>query len=140
MSAGGGLVGTVPEYLRFAEMLLNGGELDGMRVLRAETVQAMLTRQTTPSQGLVYWYAPGLYPSVAGYAWGYSIGIRVDGTHNVPGSPGDAGWAGFTNTWFFIDRRHDVAAVVMSQYLGPDDGAPLITTLRRGVYEALGAS
>jgi CubicO group peptidase (beta-lactamase class C family) len=137
MSACGGLVSTVPDYLRFAQMLLNGGELDGVRILRAETVRAMLTRQTTPEQGLVYWYAPSQYPAVSGYAWGYAIGIRVEGSHNVAGSLGDAGWAGFTNTWFFIDPKEDVAAVAMSQYLGPDDGAPVITTLRQGIYDAL---
>jgi CubicO group peptidase (beta-lactamase class C family)/predicted dinucleotide-binding enzyme len=137
MSAGGGLVSTVPDYLRFAQMLLNGGQLDGVRVLKPETVKAMLTRQTTPEQGLVYWYAPTQYPAFSGYAWGYAIGIRVDGTHHVAGTSGDAGWAGFTNTWFFIDPAKEIAAVAMTQYLGPDEGAPVITTLRQGVYDAL---
>jgi CubicO group peptidase (beta-lactamase class C family) len=138
MSAGGGLQSTVPDYLRFAQMLLNGGQLDGVRVLKRETVKAMLTRQTTVEQGRVFWYDPETYKAFKGYAWGYAIGIRVDDTdHYVPGSSGDAGWAGFTNTWFFIDPKTDVAGVAMTQYLGPDDDAVVISTLRKGIYDAL---
>lgn len=138
MSAGGGLVSTVPDYLRFAQMLMNQGRLDGVQVLKAETARAMLSRQTTPAQGLVYWYDPGKYVAFNGYAWGYAIGVRVDeGQHGVPGTIGDAGWAGFTNTWFFIDPKEKIAAVAMTQYLGPDDEAVVIKRLRTGVYEAL---
>ena len=57
-SAGGGLISTAGDYLRFCQMLLNGGTLDGVRVLKAETVKNMLTRHTTPEQGLVNWYDP----------------------------------------------------------------------------------
>ena len=51
---------------------------------------------------------------------------------------GDAGWAGFTNTWFFVDPKNEIAAVAMSQLVGTDAGAPVLVTLRTGVYEALG--
>jgi CubicO group peptidase (beta-lactamase class C family) len=137
-SAGGGLVSTVPDYLRFVQMLLNGGEIDGVRVLKAETVKSMLTRHTTPEQGLVYWYdPPTTFHNVKGYAWGLAIGIRADeAEHAVPGSPGDATWAGFINTVFFIDPKTKIVAVAMSQYLGPDE--PVMTqALRKGVYAAI---
>src|SRR6185436_17891189 len=125
--------------LRFAQMLVNGGTLDGVRVLKPETVKAMLSRQTTPEQGMTYWYDPERYQSVKGYAWGYAIGVRVDGVpHQMPGVSGDAGWAGFTNTWFFVDPKNEIAAVAMSQLVGTDEGAPVLTALRTGVYEALG--
>jgi CubicO group peptidase (beta-lactamase class C family) len=137
-SAGGGLVSTVPDYLRFVQMLLNGGEIDGVRVLKAKTVKTMLTRQTTREQGLVYWYdKPTTFHNVKGYAWGLAIGIRADeAEHAVPGSPGDATWAGFINTVFFLDPKTKIAAVAMSQYLGPDE-PDMTQALRRGVYAAI---
>jgi CubicO group peptidase (beta-lactamase class C family) len=118
-------------------MLLNEGELDGVRVLKPETVRRMLTRQTTPEQGLVYWYSPQASPVFKGYAWGLAIGVRVEGEeHNVPGSPGEAAWGGLANTTFFVDPQQELAAVALSQYVGPD-GPALATTLREGVYRAL---
>ena len=136
-SAGGGLVSTAPDYLRFLQMLLNGGELDGNRVLKPETVKMMLTRQTTPAQGLVYWYNHNSTPVFRGYAWGLAIGIRAaEGPHAAPGSDGDAAWGGLANTAFFIDPKEQIAAVAMTQYLGPDEPA-LPLTLRNGVYGAI---
>jgi CubicO group peptidase (beta-lactamase class C family) len=136
-SAGGGLLSTVPDYLRFAQMLLNEGQLDGVRVMKPETVKAMISRQTTADQGLVYWYQPDRYTTFKGYAWGYAIGVRVEGTHALPGNVGDAGWAGFTNTWFFIDPKTQVTGVAMTQYLGPDQESVVIKRLREGIYAAL---
>jgi len=135
-SAGGGLVSTASDYLRFLQMLLNGGELDGVRVLKSETVKMMLSRQTTPEQGLVYWYNhTGL--TFRGYAWGLAIGVRApEGPHTVPGSDGDAAWGGLANTAFFLDPKEQIAAVALTQYLGPDEPAlPLV--LRNGVYGAI---
>ena len=136
-AAGGGLVSTASDYLRFLQMLLNGGELDGTRILKPETVKAMLTRQTTPEQGLVYWYQHASTPVFRGYAWGLTIGVRADeGPHAAPGSPGDAAWGGLANTAFFVDPKQRLAAVAMTQYLGADEPTvPLI--LRNGVYAAL---
>ncbi len=136
-SAGGGLVSTAPDYLRFLQMLLNGGTLDGARVLKPETVKMMLTRQTTPAQGLVYWYNHDSTPAFRGYAWGLTIGVRAaEGPHAAPGSDGDAAWGGLANTAFFIDPREQIAAVAMTQYLGRDEPA-LPLTLRNGVYGAI---
>jgi CubicO group peptidase (beta-lactamase class C family) len=136
-SAGGGLVSTASDYLRFLQMLLNGGELDGTRVLKPETVKMMLTRQTTPEQGLVYWYNHNSTPVFRGYAWGLAIGVRAEeGPHAAPGSPGDAAWGGLANTAYFLDPLQQVAAVALTQYLGPDEPA-LPLTLRNGVYGAI---
>ena len=67
-----------------------------------------------------------------------AIGVRADDAeHTVPGSPGDAGWAGLANTHFFLDPKQELAAVAMSQYLGPDE-PNLAVLLRKGVYAALG--
>jgi len=136
-SGGGGLVSTVPDYLRFAQMLLDRGELGGVRVLEAATVEAMLKRQTTAEQGDVYWYAPDLFPTVKGFGWGLSIGVRPDDAGpDVPGRPGEKGWAGLANTLFFINTRERIVAVAMAQYVGPDAGA-LNDAFRNGVYAAV---
>ena len=139
-SAGGGLVSTALDYLRFCQMMLNGGEIDGARVLKPETVAEMFSRQTTPEQGLVFHHWPdgGRNGIGAGYAWGLSIGVRVnDAPHTVPGSLGDVAWEGLANTFFFIDPTTQLVAVAMSQYVGPDEPA-LGRILRTGVYAALG--
>lgn len=136
-SGGGGIVSTVPDYLRFAQMLLDRGELDGVRVLKPETVDAMLTRQTTAEQGNVFWYAPDMFPTVKGFGWGLSIGVRPDDAGpEVPGRPGQKGWAGLANTLFFINTRERIVAVAMSQYVGPAAGE-FDAAFRDGVYAAV---
>ncbi len=133
-SAGGGLAGTVTDYLRFCQMLLNGGELGGVRVLRSDTVQAMITRQTTPEQKLAMWYRPG--PHL--YAWGLAIGVAADeGDSPMPHGVREAGWAGMVNTFYFIDPERDLAAVAMSQHYGGDDEQAINIALHEGVYAAL---
>ncbi len=137
-SAGGGLISSVPDYLRFGQMLLNAGVLDGVRVLQPQTVLAMTTNALTVAQGgEVNWYRyaqDGLY---RGYGWGLGIGVRLpDRVHTVPGSPGDLAWGGLASTAFFIDPEEQIVAVAMSQYLGPgiDDVG---FALREGVYAQL---
>ena len=137
-SAGGGLVSTVPDYLRFGQMILNGGELNGGRILKAGTVAEMGRNALGPTQGTVS-FGDGFDPPkpFAGYGWGLAIGVRLaDGVHTVPGSPGDLIWGGLANTTFFIDPVENIVAVAMTQYLGPDS-AELVFRLREGVYGAL---
>lgn len=136
-SGGGGLVSTVPDYLRFAQMLLDRGVLDGVRVLKPETVDAMLTRQTTAEQGDVYWYAPDAFQTVKGFGWGLSIGVRPDDAGpGVPGLPGEKGWAGLANTLYFINTKERIVAVAMAQYVGPG-ASDLNMLFRDGVYAAM---
>lgn len=137
-SAGGGLVSTVPDYLRFGQMILNGGELDGERILKAGTVAEMGANALGPAQGTIS-FAEGFVPPrpFAGYGWGLAIGVRLaDGVHTVPGSPGDLVWGGLANTTFFLDPVENIVAVAMTQYLGPDSDE-LVFRLREGVYGAL---
>ncbi len=137
-SAGGGLVSTVPDYLRFGQMILNGGELDGARILKAGTVAEMGTNAIGPTQGTVS-FGDGLNPPrpFAGYGWGLAIGVRLaDGIHTVPGSPGDLVWGGLANTTYLIDPVENIVAVAMTQYLGPN-ADELVFRLREGVYGAL---
>lgn len=137
-SAGGGLVSTVPDYLRFGQMILNGGELDGVRVLKAGTVALMGTNAISPSQGTVS-FGDGFVPPkpFSGYGWGLGIGVRLaDGVHTVPGSTGDLVWGGLANTTYFFDPVENIVAVAMTQYLGPGSDE-LVFRLREGVYGSL---
>jgi CubicO group peptidase (beta-lactamase class C family) len=138
-SAGGGLVCSTMDYLRFMQMLLNGGELDGVRVLRPETVKAMGTNALTEAQGgEVGWYEYSHGDLNRGYGWGLAIGVRLPGRlHTVPGSDGDLTWGGLANTVYFLDPKENLGAVAMSQYLGPDQ-SELGYILRTGVHAALG--
>jgi len=142
-SGGGGLVGTAIDYLRFAQMLLNGGELDGVRILKPETVALMTRNHLTPEQGPLNWYAQGRFTEndpwtrLNGYGWGLSIGVRIDEqAHTVGGGQGEFKWDGFANTTFFVDPENDLVAVAMTQYLGPgqDD---LEMALRASLYGGL---
>jgi CubicO group peptidase (beta-lactamase class C family) len=69
--------------------------------------------------------------------WGLSIGVRPLGAGpEVPGEDGEVGWSGLANTFFMVNPKRDLVAVVMAQYLGPN-GNDLSAVFRTGVYEAL---
>lgn len=142
-SGGGGLVASAIDYLRFAQMLLNDGALDGVRILKPETVALMTRNHLTADQGPLNWYAKGRFTAndpwtrLNGYGWGLSIGVRLDDeTHTVGGGRGEFKWDGFANTTFFIDPENDIVAVAMTQYLGPgqDD---LEMAVRTSLYGGL---
>jgi CubicO group peptidase (beta-lactamase class C family) len=142
-SGGGGLAGTALDYLRFAQMLLNQGELDGVRILKPETVALISRNHLTPEQGALNWYAQGRFTEsdpwtrLNGYGWGLSMGVRIDDqAHAVGGGRGEFKWDGLANTTFFIDPENHIVAVAMTQYLGPgqDD---LEMVLRTSLYGAL---
>jgi len=135
LSAGGGLCATVPDWLKFSQFLLDGRSLSGPPILQPPTRAAMLRRQTTAAQGGCFWYAPNPSSYAAGYDWGYGIGIARGPADTPTPAPG-AGWAGLMDTFFFIDPATELAAVVMSQYIGPDESA-LGTVFRRQIYQAL---
>src|SRR3989449_1147098 len=117
LPGGGGLLSTVSDYLRFAQMLLTGGELDGHRVLKRETVALMmhdhLPRGLTPIPTVTPDWPPGKN------GFGYGGAVRVDSDPAVPGSPGTFRWAGGATTFFWVDPRADLVAMVWTQYLPP---------------------
>ena len=108
-SGGGGLFSTAPDYLRFTTMLLNGGELDGVRLLSPRTVEHM----TSDHLGRV----PGSnYP---GFGFGLGFAVRTDtGMNDMPGTIGEYLWGGAQGTWFWIDPREKLIAIFMSQRPG----------------------
>jgi CubicO group peptidase (beta-lactamase class C family) len=128
---GGGVVSTIGDYARFAQMLLNEGELDGVRVLSPKSVELMSTSHT------------GDLPTLAGpgYGFGLGVGVRTDLTSRpVIGSVGRFGWGGAAFTSFFVDPVEELVAVRFANVFGIDqlpggtDINPLFETF---VYGAL---
>src|SRR5437867_8913671 len=113
LSGGGGLLSTASDYLRFAQMLLNGGELDGHRILKRETVSLMMRDHLPPGLTPIT-VAPDWPPGKNGF--GYGGAVRVDSDTTVPVSPGTLRWAGGATTFFWIDPKADLIAMVWTQY------------------------
>ena len=139
-SGGGGLVSTAGDYLVFCQMLLNGGEFNGARILATQTVANMLRNQLTPEQGPLMWSAPGrgtkddTWAAHNGYGWGLGISVRLENeTHTIPGGRGECRWDGLANTTYFIDPEHQIVAVAMSQFLAMD-GRELELVIRDNLY------
>jgi CubicO group peptidase (beta-lactamase class C family) len=118
-SGGAGAVSTPSDYLRFAQMLLNGGQLDGVRVISRTSVALMTsdhlgTRIAAPrTPGEVILGTPG-------YTFGLGFAVRQgSGVAGVPGSIGEFLWAGYAGTYFWVDPKEELVAVYMSQAPGP---------------------
>jgi CubicO group peptidase (beta-lactamase class C family) len=134
LSGGGGLLSTVGDYLRFAQMLLNGGELDGHRVLKRETVELMLQNHL-PTGLIPINIAPDWPPGKSGF--GYGGAVRVDSGTAIPGSPGTFRWAGYATTFFWIDPKADLIAMLWTQYLPVMEMWSLDAHFQRLVYAAV---
>jgi len=129
-SGGGGLVSTTGDYLRFAQMLLNQGELDGVRLLGRKTIELM-TSNCLP---------PGVYldnDPVRGAGFGLGVSVLLDlGRSNELGSLGNYGWGGAANTNFWIDRKEELLGILMLQFM-PSETYPVRADFRNLVYQAL---
>jgi CubicO group peptidase (beta-lactamase class C family) len=132
LSAGAGLAGTARDYLRFTAMLLNGGELDGVRILSPATLSFVLSdhlggiRTDTTSARVL----------LGGYGFGLGFAVRPSkGSAAYPGSVGDAYWGGMAGTQFWVDPSEQLAAVLLIQ-----QPAELFSTwplVRQMVYAAV---
>jgi CubicO group peptidase (beta-lactamase class C family) len=112
-SGGGGLVSTAPDYLRFCQMLLNGGELEGVRVLSPQTVKAMTTNALPPGIRI---FGGDEVGSRAGTDFGLGFAIRANPVHSwVPGAVGSFSWAGYWGTYFWIDPAEKLIGLQMIQ-------------------------
>jgi methyl acetate hydrolase len=142
---GGGLASTADDYGRFVRMLLNGGELDGARVLKAETVTLMgqnaiggvsvpALKTALPRSADFTFIADGRDK------WGLGFLITTD---QVPGkrSPGSLSWGGINNTYFWIDPSRGIAGVILLQYLPFADAKALALydAFERGAYQLVSA-
>jgi len=112
-SGGGGLVSTAPDYLRFCQMLLNDGELDGVRLLTPRAVKEMTTNALPPGIRI---FGGDEVGARAGTDFGLGFAIRADPVHSwVPGAVGSFSWAGLWGTYFWIDPAEKLIGLQMIQ-------------------------
>jgi hypothetical protein len=133
LSGGGGLASTAPDYLRFCQMLLNDGELDGARILSPQAVAAM-TADAMPSG---VHFAGSLVGPKYGTSWGLGFEIRTDPiTSHAPSSVGSFRWSGAWGTYFWVDPAEELAVVQMIQ-AAPGTAGEAFLAIRRLAYGAL---
>lgn len=135
MFASGGMVTTMADYKRFAQMLLNGGSLDGKTILKSETFKLMTTDQIGPGSGVDrdYFYFPG-----DGFGFGLGLAVRTDPGNAKPPPPGDLGelkWDGASGCYFVIDPKQGMFFVLLEQT--PTERQRVQRTLKLLVYEAM---
>jgi CubicO group peptidase (beta-lactamase class C family) len=132
-SGGGGLVSTVPDYLRFCQMLLEGGQLKGLGMLLPQTVARMASNSLPPGIR----FADDTIGPLAGATWGLGFAIRSDPIFSqYPGSAGSISWGGVWGTTFWIDIAARIVALQLIQ-APPGTGAFYRGALRHLAYEAL---
>jgi CubicO group peptidase (beta-lactamase class C family) len=128
LSGGGGLVSTLGDYFRFGQMLLNGGEIEGKRLLGRKTVEWMMQNHLPA----------GMHPH--NEAWnGFGLGGAVlinPGLSPRPGSAGKFGWGGAANTEWWIDPAEELQCLLMLQYM-PGFTIPIVEDFNQLVYAAL---
>jgi CubicO group peptidase (beta-lactamase class C family) len=138
-SGTGGLVSTAPDYLRFCQMLLNGGELDGLRILPPATVTQM-TRSSLPATVRFAGNDADVMGPEHGTSWGLGFAIRTDPEASwVPGSVGSFAWNGAWGTYFWIDPAVQLIGVQMVQ-VPRGDKQRYFDAIRHLTYAALDLS
>lgn len=136
-SGGGGLVSTTMDYARFSQMLVNGGELDGVRILAPATVELMGTN-VIPKSVLVN--SNGTAAAAFNEAVGFGLDFQVVNDARAAGSlqgDGSISWGGAAGTWFWVDPTNDLIFVGMIQRMGGSGGDDLGTMARTLTYQAL---
>ena len=151
-AGGGGLISTADDYLKFARMMLGGGELDGVRLVEVETLALMAANKLTPEQraipfmGLPFWMSQG---------FGLGLSVIMDPTAHIwmgAGSEGAFGWPGAFGTWWQADPAEDLVVIYLvqdSMPLGPEavanmaarrglGGRAALPIFQKMVYAALG--
>ena len=126
-SGGGGLQSTAADYLRFCQMVLNDGELDGVRLLGRKTAELIKMNHVPPD-----WLAPGR--TGTGFGLGFSVITDVADTSSL-GSVGTCSWGGMASTTFWIDPMEELIAILMTQLVNAD--CPFHAQFRTLTYQAL---
>ena len=133
-SGGGGLLSTPLDYLRFAQCLLNGGELDGQRILGRKSVEFMASNALTPDQLPI-----GFDNAEPFHGFGHGVCVKVmqdPAAGGWFGSVGDFGWGGYAETYFVVDPAEELVAILMAQCV-PSMHYPIRKQFRAAVYQAL---
>ncbi len=132
LSGGGGLVASTADYLRFCQMLLNRGVLDGTRLLGRKTVDLMTMNHLPPELIPIAVTVPD-----PGAGFGLGVKVLVDqAASGRLGSPGMYGWGGAATTTFWIDPVEEIIGIFMTQFM-PSGYYPVTTQFQRTVYQAL---
>ena len=137
-SGGGGLVSTAHDYHRFSQLLLRGGELDGVRLLGSRTVDYM-TENHLPGGVSLEEFGRPLFAETTFNGVGFGLGFAVvenAAETKVLCSPGEFYWGGAASTAFFVDPIEDLTALFLTQLL-PSSTYPVRSQLRQLVYQAL---
>ena len=140
MGGGGGLVSTAHDYARFCLMLYNLGILDGVRLVSRKTVEQMTSNNIPPGYKYstdiatqILWRSPSLE---TGQGYGLGFGINSEPRLNPsPGSKGDYYWTGVYGTFFWVDPKEQVIAIMMTQAMG--QAHPYQHRLRHFLYQAI---
>jgi CubicO group peptidase (beta-lactamase class C family) len=136
-SGGGGLVSTIEDYYRFAQMMGNGGELDGKRILAPATVKLM-TSNHLPANLLTGEFGIGQHIMRPGFGYGFNCAVIFDPpTAGLPDGKGTFFWDGAAGTWFWVDPTNDIVFVGMIQRMGGHDNHSLLYRSHAAVYGAL---
>ena len=137
-SGGGGMVSTAEDYYRFAQMLLNDGELDGKRILAPATVKLMTSNHLAPSLLTGEW-GIGTARMQPGLGWGYDCAVEFDPQKvDMPDGKGTFNWAGAAGTWFWVDPTNDLVFIGLDQRMMMTKGFPdVLDESRALVYQAL---
>ena len=136
-SGGGGMVSTAADYYRFAQMLLNGGQLDGKRILAPSTVKLM-TSNHVPAELLTGQFGIGQMSMRPGFGYGYNCAVVFDPPEaNLPEGKGTFFWDGAAGTWFWVDPTNDVIFIGMIQRMLGPASPNLEFESRSVVYQAL---
>jgi CubicO group peptidase (beta-lactamase class C family) len=132
-SGGHGLVSTTADYLRFAQLVLNKGELDGVRLLGPKTMELMTTNHVPPALMPI---AMG-EEQMPGFGFGLGFSVMMDVAQSgMLGSVGLHGWGGWANTHFWIDPQEQLIGILMLQHV-PSSTYPVTNDFRTLVYQAL---
>ena len=138
LSGGAGLVSSASDYHRFAQLLLGGGELDGVRLLSSRTL-AFMTRNHLPGGVDLASYGRALFAETGhdGVGFGLGVSVMLDPVRaGVLSSVGEFGWGGAASTCFFVDPAEELSVLFLTQLL-PSSTHPIRRELKQLVYQAL---
>ena len=138
VSGGGGLVSTAADYLKFCQMMLNGGEANGVRFLSPKTI-ALMTSNHLPGGADLPQVSRSLFSEVAydGVGFGLGFSVTLDPAKTLlPGTVGEYAWGGAASTAFWIDPKEELIVIFMTQLI-PSSFYPIRRELRTLAYSAI---
>jgi CubicO group peptidase (beta-lactamase class C family) len=136
-SGGGGMVSTAEDYYHFAQMLADGGELEGKRILAPSTVRLM-TSNHLPVNLLTGEFGIGQHVMRPGFGYGFNCAVVFDPLEaTLPDGKGTFFWDGAAGNWFWVDPTNDIVFVAMIQRMGGHDNHSLEYRSHAVVYQAL---